>query len=77
MPENPNMIKKGKNAGIIVYLHGFSTVLRHFSWPLNMMLLLYIPECAIIKVYDRKKKYLQTIFSTKNSKYVIEIIFFP
>lgn len=56
MPENPNMIKKGKNAGIIVYPPGLSKVPWHFGWPLNMILLLCIPECAIVKVYGRKKE---------------------
>lgn len=56
MPENPNMIKKGKNAGIVVYPPGLSKVPWHFGWPLNMILLLCIPECAIVKVYGRKKE---------------------
>lgn len=56
MPENPNMIKKGKNAGIIVYPPGLSKVPWHFGWPLNMISLLCIPECAIVKVYGRKKE---------------------
>lgn len=54
MSEKPNMIKKGKNAGITVYPLGLSKVPWHFGWP--SILLLCISECAIVKVYGRKKK---------------------
>lgn len=56
MPENPNMIKKGKNVGIIVDPLGPSRVPWHFGWPLNMILLLCIPKSTIIKVYGGRER---------------------
>lgn len=50
MPKNPNMIKKGKNAGIIVDPLGLSGVPWYFGWPLNMILLLCILKSTTTKV---------------------------
>lgn len=50
MPKNPNMIKKGKNAGIIVDPPGLSRVPWHFGWLLNMILLLCILTSTTTKV---------------------------
>lgn len=50
MPKNPTMIKKGKNAGIIVDPPGLSRVPWHFGWLLNMILLLCILKSTTAKV---------------------------
>lgn len=81
MPKNPNMIKKGKNAGIIVDPPGLSGVPWHFGWLFNMIALLCILKSTANKVKGggsrgEKGGLSECVFSSENSKWVVETVFF-